>query len=151
MQGAAIWNTPHERNQQKNNGILRKLYPPYIKEKADNSMKPSTNKTPSVIATAITIILLITLAVLSVLFEMLALNGASESQGVTAMGISLACQSVGLILIGIFTWRSTRLLISKFGWNAAAAVIVSVIGGTVLGMGISFLSALISIPVAGIH
>jgi membrane protease YdiL (CAAX protease family) len=109
------------------------------------------HKTPSVISTVLTIILLVILAVLSILFEMLALNGASESQGFTAMGISLACQSVGLVLIGIFTWRFTNLLISKFSWNAALAVIVSTIAGLMLGMGISFFSTIISIPIAGIH
>lgn len=114
-------------------------------------MKSPTNKTPSVISTVLTIILLMILTVLSLFFEMVALNGASESQGITAMGISLACQSVGLVLVGIFTWRFTNLLISKFSWNTVLAVIVSVLAGLMLGMGISFFATIISIPVAGIR
>ena len=66
------------------------------------------------------------------------------------MGISLVCQGAGIILIGIFAWWLTNLLISKFNWNKMAAVIVTVFSGTVLGTGVSFLSIIIAIPVAGI-
>ena len=108
-------------------------------------------KTPAVIATILTVILLIVLAIVSVLFEMLALNGASESQGGLAMSISVICQGVGTILLGIFAWRLTSLLTTKFNWNSIIAVLASVFLATVLGMGISFLSIIISIPAAGIR
>ena len=109
------------------------------------------NKTPAVISVILTILLLIVFAIVSVLFEMLALNGASESQGMTAMGISLLCQGVGAVLLGIFAWWLTNLLISKFNWNKIIAVVVTIFLGTTIGTGISFLSLIISIPIAGIR
>jgi len=109
------------------------------------------NKTPAVISVILTILLLIVFAIVSVLFEMLALNGASERQGMTAMGISLLCQGVGAVLLGIFAWWLTSLLISKFNWNKIIAVVVTVFLGTTIGTGISFLSLIISIPIAGIR
>ena len=109
------------------------------------------NKTPAIISVILTILLLIVFAIVSVLFEMLALNGASERQGMTAMGISLLCQGVGAVLLGIFAWWLTNLLISKFNWNKIIAVVVTVFLGTTIGTGISFLSLIISIPIAGIR
>ena len=81
---------------------------------------------------------------------MIALNGASESQGATAMGISLVCQGVGLILVGLFAGWLTDLVITKFNWNKVLAVIIAVIAGVLLGGAISFVSFIISIPLAGI-
>jgi hypothetical protein len=109
------------------------------------------NKTPAVISVILTILLLVVFAIVSVLFEMLALNGASERQGMTAMGISLLCQGVGAVLLGFFAWWLTNLLISKFNWNKIIAVVVTVFLGTTIGTGISFLSLIISIPIAGIR
>lgn len=110
-----------------------------------------SNKTPAVISTVLTIIFLVILAAASVLFEMLALNGASERQGTLAMGISLACQGVSLVLITVFTRWLTNLLIARFNWNKIVAVIVTVISGVLLGGIVSFLSLIISIPIAGIR
>lgn len=108
------------------------------------------NKTIAIISTVLTIILLVIFAILSTLFEMLALNGASESQGTTAMGISLACQGVSLVLIGVFVWWLTNLLVAKFNWNKILAVFAAVFSGTILGAVLSFLSIIISIPLAGV-
>ncbi|MFN8413283.1 MAG: hypothetical protein U0Z26_12920 [Anaerolineales bacterium] len=109
------------------------------------------SKIPAIISTVVTIILLILFAVVMTLFEVLALNGASESQGTIALGVSLGCQGLGLILIGILTWRFTNFLIGKFNWNQILAVIVVVISGTLLGLGISVLASIISIFVAGVR
>lgn len=110
-----------------------------------------SNKAHAVISTLLTIIFLVILAIASVLLEMLALNGASERQGTLAMGISLACQGVSLVLIAVFTRWFTNLLIARFNWSKVVAVIVAVISGVLLGSVISFLSLIISIPVAGIR
>ena len=110
-----------------------------------------TDKTPAIISILITTVLLIAFGIVSILFEMLALNGANESQGSTAMGISLLCQGVGAILIGMFVWWLTNLLISKFIWNKVVAVVAAVFFGTVIGTGISFLSLIISVSLAGVR
>ena len=109
------------------------------------------NKTPAIISTVLTILLLIVFGVLSIFAQMLALNGVGERQGMTAMGISFACQSVGVILAGILSWRLTNLVINKFDWNRMLAVAVSVIAGVIFGAAVSFLSIIISIPLAGIR
>ncbi len=110
-----------------------------------------SNKTPAIISAISTIVLIVLFAVLSVFTQMLALNGVSERQGMTAMGISLVCQGVGLILAGLFAGWITNLVIAKFNWNKILAVIVAVIAGVLIGGTISFVSTIISIPLAGIR
>ena len=108
------------------------------------------SKTPAIIATVLTIFILVLFAVLSVFMQMIALNGVSERQGVTAMGISLVCQGVGLIVTAIFAGWISNLVITKFNWNKALAVLVAVIAGVLFGGVISFVSFIVSIPLAGI-
>jgi hypothetical protein len=108
------------------------------------------NKTPAIISSVLTIILLILFAVLSVFMQMIALNGVSERQGTTAMGISLVCQGIGLILAAIIAGWISNLVITRFSWNKALAVLVTVIAGVLLGGTISILSFFLSIPLAGI-
>ena len=110
-----------------------------------------TNRTPAIISAVLTIVILILFAVLSIFMQMIALNGASERQGATAMGISLVCQGVGLILVSLFVGWLTNLVITKFNWNKALAVILAVIAGVLFGGVISFVSFIISIPLAGIR
>ena len=109
------------------------------------------NKSPALISSILTIVLLIIFAVLSVFTQMVALNGVSESQGMTAMGISLVCQGIGVILVGVLAGWLTNLAINKFNWNKVLAVIVAVIVGTLIGAGISVFSTIIAIPLAGIR
>ena len=110
-----------------------------------------TNKTPAIISAVLTILLLVLLAGLSVFMQMIALNGVSERQGTTAMGISLVCQGIGLILAAIVAGWISNLVITRFNWNKVLAVIVAVIAGVLLGGAISFVSFIISIPLAGIR
>jgi membrane protease YdiL (CAAX protease family) len=109
------------------------------------------SKTPATISAILTVLLLILLAGLLLLLQTLALNGASERQGLTAMGISLACQSIVIIFLGAFAARSTKFLITKVNWNSILAVATTVIVAAMIGGAISFLSSVIAIPVAGIR
>src|SRR5687768_13181289 len=109
------------------------------------------NKRPAIISAVLTIILLIIFGVLSVFTQMLVLNGVSERQGMTAMGVSLVCQGAGAILAAAFAAWLTNLVITKFNWNNILAVVIAVIAGTLLGGLISFLSIIISIPLAGVR
>lgn len=108
-------------------------------------------KTPSIIAALLTIVSLVLFVILFLFVQMLALNGASERQGVTAMGISLVCQGVGIILAALLAGRLTSLAITKLNWNTIVAVLLSVIAGTLFGGLISLLSVIIAIPMAGIR
>lgn len=110
-----------------------------------------TNKTPATVSAVLTVVLLVLLATILLLLQMVALSGTAERQGVTAMGISLACQSLVIILLALFAARSTKFLITRVNWNSILAIIITVLVATMIGGAISFLSSVISIPVAGIR
>jgi hypothetical protein len=108
-------------------------------------------KTASLISVILTVIILVVLAILVLFFEMVALNGASERQGLTAVGIPLLCQAAGAVLLGALAWKSTSLLVTRFNLNAALAVMITVILAFVAGGVFSFLALVISIPLAGVR
>lgn len=108
-------------------------------------------RTPPIIAAILTVVLLIFLSIALLFVEVVALNGASERQGILALGVSLVCQGLGLILAAIFAYWLARTLGAKFHWNPAAAVAVAVLAAITLGAVAAFLSTVISIPLAGIR
>ncbi len=108
------------------------------------------SKKPIVISATLTVVTLVLLAAFFLLLQMVALNGVGERQGVTAMGISLACQGIVIILLGIFAARATRFLIVKVDWDSILAVAGTVLVATTIGGTISFLTSAIAILVAGI-
>jgi hypothetical protein len=109
-----------------------------------------SNKSPAAVSAILTVVILVFLAIVFVLLQMIALNGASERQGLTAMGLSLGCQSIIVILLAALAARATTFLITKAEWNSILAVVVTVLIASVLGGVISFLTSIIAIPVAGI-
>jgi hypothetical protein len=110
-----------------------------------------SNKTPAVIAAILTVVLLVIFSILSVFMEMIVLNGASEKQGTIALGISLVCNGLGIILLGLFSGWFTKFMIVKFNWNKILVVVIAVFLGTTFGAILSFVSFLLSIPLAGIR
>lgn len=108
-------------------------------------------RTPASISAILTIVILILLAIVFVLLQMVALNGVSERQGFTAMAVSLACQGIVMILLGILAARATAFLITRAEWNSILAVAVTVLIAATIGGVIAFLSSIISIAVAGIR
>ena len=106
---------------------------------------------PSMISAGLTVFLLILFVILFLFVQMVALNGASERQGIAALGISLICQGAGVILAALLAWRITNLIITKLNWNVILAVVIAVVAGTFLGGLLSFLSVIIAIPMAGIR
>lgn len=108
-------------------------------------------RTSSIIAAVLTFLVLILFSIVLLFVEVIALNGASERQGFTAMALSLICQGITVILAAMLAWRLTALLVTKFNGNTALAVIISVVAGVFGGGLIFFLSVLIAIPVAGIR
>jgi hypothetical protein len=107
------------------------------------------SRTPAVIAATLTVLLLTVLAILFMLVQMLALNGFSERQGTTALGLSLVCQGVSILLAGGLAFGLTRLFVEKWNWNKAGAVALAVVAGTALGMGVSMVSIFIGMLAAG--
>ena len=108
-------------------------------------------RTASILAVILSMLMLVIIAVLTVIIEILVLNGASESQGMQAIGISLACLGAGAILIGVLAWKATAFLIQKFDLNPVLAVVLTLASLLLVGGTISILSIFISIPLAGIQ
>lgn len=105
-------------------------------------------KTPSIISTILTVILLILFAIGSGFFLLLALNGFSESDGGPGLITSLICNVIGIIFAAILAWRLPRWLIGRFNWNPIVAVLVSVVAGYFLGSGLSIASMFIGVLLA---
>lgn len=108
------------------------------------------NRSPATISAILTVLILVFVAIVFVLLQMVALNGASERQALTAMGLSLGCQSLVIILLAALAARATTFLTTKVEWNSILAVAVTVLIASVIGGVISFLASIIAIPVAGI-
>ncbi len=109
-----------------------------------------SNRSPATITAILTVVILILLAIVFLLLQMIALNGVSERQGLTAMGLSLGCQSIAVILLATLSSRATSFLITKAEWSSILAVVITVLIASVMGGVISFLASIIAIPVAGI-
>ena len=110
-----------------------------------------SQKTPATISAVLTVLILVFLGILFVLLQMIALNGASERQGLTALGLSLGCQSLVVILLATLAARATTFLITRVEWNSILAVVVTVFAAATVGGVISFLATIVSIPIAGIR
>lgn len=108
-----------------------------------------SNKTSTILAAIITITLLVVSTILFMLVQMLALNGFSERQGTTALGLSLTCQVVSILLAGGLAFGLTRLFVEKWNWNKVGAVALAVVAGMVLGLGLSLVSIFVSMLAAG--
>ncbi len=102
------------------------------------------------IAATLTALLLTVLAILFMLVQMLALNGVSERQGTTALGLSLACQGVSILLSGGLAFGLSRLFVERFNWNKILAVVLAVVAGTALGLGLSLVSIFVGMLATGI-
>src|SRR5919108_2248329 len=105
-----------------------------------SSEKHMSIKTPATISAILTVVILVLLAIVLLLLQMAALNGADERQGLTAMGISLACQSLMIIVLSAFAARATHFLITKVDWNSILAVTVTILVATMIGGAIPFLA-----------
>jgi membrane protease YdiL (CAAX protease family) len=110
-----------------------------------------SNRSPAAISAVLTVVILVFLAVVFVLLQMVALNGTGERQGLTAMGLSLACQSLVVILLATLAARATTFLITRVEWNSLLAVAVTVLVATTIGGVISFLVSVLAIPIVGIR
>lgn len=104
-----------------------------------------TNKTPAIIASVLTIILLVILAVMVLFTQLVALNGFSERVGTIALGVSLGCQGIGLILSVIVAARLTGRFIDKNKWGSIMAVLLAVAVASLVGGGITIVSIFVSL------
>lgn len=106
------------------------------------------SKTPSIVSTILTVVLLLLFGTASMFFLLVALNGFSDREGGPAILTSLSCTLFGIILSAVAAWTLPRWLIGKFNWNSAVAVIVSVLMGFFFGSGVSVAAIIIGVIVA---
>ncbi len=107
-----------------------------------------SNKTPSIISTIITVLLLLLTAALGLFGLVIALNGYNDRAGGPALATTFACNGIAIILAAILAWRFPKWLVGKFNWNNVLAVIVSIVAGTTAGGMLSFVSIFIGILIA---
>jgi hypothetical protein len=102
------------------------------------------SKTPAVVSVILTLSLLLILSAVLSFGQLVAFNGYSERVGGIGLGTSLICQGIGNILSAIIAWRLTHRLITKSNWGKVPAVLVSTLAGLFTGLGLSFLSLILS-------
>lgn len=110
-----------------------------------------SRRSASILSVILSLILLLVFAILTVILEMIAMNGATESQGMAALGTSLVCLGAGAILIGLLAWKAAGFFITRLHFNPILAVTLSVTLGMLASGVIAVFSLLISLPLAGIH
>lgn len=106
------------------------------------------NKTPAIVSAVLTFILLIIISVILSFGQLVLLNGASERVGSISLVTSLICQGAGNILAVIIAWRLTIRFITRSNWSNLAAVLVSVLAGTLTGAALTLVAMIASILLA---
>ncbi len=107
-----------------------------------------SNKTPSIVSTIITVLLLLLTAALGLFGLVIALNGYNDRAGGPALATTFACNGIAVVLAAILAWRLPKWLVGKFNWNSVLAVIVSIVAGTTAGGMLSFVSVFIGLFIA---
>jgi len=105
-------------------------------------------KTPFIISSVLTVILLLIFGFLLTIGQVVMLNGFSDREGNASFLTAFICQGVGILVCGVLAWWLTKLLVHKFNWNKALSVGLSVVVTTFLGSGLAFTSLMIAIGVA---
>ena len=105
-------------------------------------------KTPSIVSTVLTVVLLLLFGAVSLFFLIILLNGFSDREAGPALITALVCNGIGIILSAVLAWYLSRWFIGRFNMNSIVAVIVSILAGFLFGGGISFVSIFIGAIVA---
>lgn len=105
-------------------------------------------KTPSIVSTIITVLLLLLTAAIGMFGLLVALNGFNDSSGGPALLTSLVCNILGIILAAVLAWKLPKWLVGKFNWNSILAVFVSILVGFFVGGGFSLVALFVGVIVA---
>jgi hypothetical protein len=111
-------------------------------------MDTRTSTTLSVILTIIAILLI---SVFAFLMQIVLMNGVvSTSQTNIALGASLSCQGVNVLLGAILAGRLTRLYLTRFRMHKGWAVVLAILPVTVMAAILSAIAIFVGLAVAGI-
>lgn len=105
-------------------------------------------KTPSIISTVVTVLLLLITAAIGLFGLIIALNGYNDRAGGPALAVTFACNGMAVLLAAIMAWKLPAWLVSKFNLNGALAVVISILAGTTAGGILSFISVFVGIFIA---
>jgi uncharacterized membrane protein len=105
-------------------------------------------KTPAIISSVLTVILLLVIGAFVFFIDLIALNGVSERDGGIALATLGVCEGIVLILFAVLAGRFTAFLITKYSWNNFLAVAVPVITLTILALALDIAAVLLSVGVA---
>ena len=109
------------------------------------------SKTPVVVSVIVTIILLLLIVALSFFMQLVVMNGVmSTSQTNIALGTSLGCQGLEIIVGAILAGWLTRLFITRFNMNKVLAVIIAILPVAILAAVLSFIAIFVGLLAAGL-
>ncbi len=109
------------------------------------------SKTPVVVSVIVTVILLLLITAFAFFMQIILMNGVmNSSQTNIALGTSLGCQGVDIILGAILAGWLTRLFLKRFNMSKILAVIVAIIPVAILAAVLSFIAIFVGLAVAGI-
>lgn len=103
-------------------------------------------KTASILASVITTILALLLAIFFGFGGIVLLNGFMDASAAVTTGF--VCLGIGVILCAVLAWALAKTFTSRFKWNNLPAVIASVFVSTLAGGGLGFASMMLMIIVA---
>lgn len=103
-------------------------------------------KTASIIASVITSILVLLLAIVFGFGGIVLLNGFMSADAAVTTGF--VCLGIGVILCAILAWALAKTFINRFKWKSILAVTASVLLSTLVGGGLGFASMMLMIVVA---
>ncbi len=107
-----------------------------------------STRTFGIIASVLTIAVLLLLGATLLFGLMVMPNGFSGREAGPALLTSLACQGAALVLAAVLAGRLTRWLVERRRWHGIVSVIVAVLAGTALFVGASMASIILSVIVA---
>ena len=111
----------------------------------------TSSKTPVVVSVILTVILLLLIVALSFFMQLVLMNGVMNSnQANIALGTSLGCQGLEIILGAILAGRLTRLFLTRFNMNKVLAVILAIIPVAILAAVLSFIAIFVGLVAAGL-
>ena len=106
----------------------------------------------AIVSAIVTFILLGVTGFLIFAVQIVALNGViDENKAFRSLGFGIFCQGISMLLATGFAAWFANTLIMRYDWSKVAASIAAVILGTLLGVAISLVSTVLSIPLAGIR
>ena len=108
-------------------------------------------KTPVIVSVVLTVILLLLLVAFAFFMQLVLMNGVmSTSKANIALGTSLGCQGLEILLGAILAGRLTHLFITRFNMNKVLAVIVAIIPVAILAAVLSFIAIFVGLVAAGL-